>query len=62
MSFDQTISVIIPTRNRANLLEKFLLSLKNQTLAISSYEVVIIDNGSTDYTKSLVEKYIPIIT
>ncbi|MFM6622899.1 MAG: glycosyltransferase family 2 protein, partial [Dolichospermum sp.] len=41
MSFDQTISVIIPTRNRANLLEKFLLSLKNQTLAISSYEVVI---------------------
>ncbi|MFM6476611.1 MAG: glycosyltransferase family 2 protein [Dolichospermum sp.] len=55
------ISVIIPTRNRASLLEKFLLSLKNQTLAISSYEVVIIDNGSTDYTKSLVEKYIPII-
>lgn len=56
------ISVIIPTRNRASLLEKFLLSLKNQTLAIFNYEVIIVDNGSTDSTKSLVEKYIPIIT
>lgn len=56
------ISVIIPTRNRGSLLEKFLLSLKNQTLAIFNYEVIIVDNGSTDSTKSLVEKYIPIIT
>ena len=58
MSIDKTISIIIPTINRADLLEKFLLSLKKQALATSKYEVIIVDNGSTDNTKTVVEQYI----
>lgn len=42
-------SVIIPTFNRANKLPKSLNSVINQTFA--DFEVIIIDNGSTDNTE-----------
>lgn len=51
------LSVIIPTRNRAILLEKFLLSAIKQTLSQQKYEILIIDNGSTDNTAELVKQY-----
>tara|TARA_Y100000589_G_scaffold185823_1_gene175992 strand:+ start:5127 stop:6044 length:918 start_codon:yes stop_codon:yes gene_type:complete len=46
------ISIVIPTYNRKSILEKCLLALENQKLntKISSYEVVVIDDGSTDGT------------
>ena len=46
------LSVIIPTRNRASMLKKALLSLKNQTLS-KNFEIIIVDNGSTDETRNI---------
>ena len=45
------ISVIIPTFNRADLLEKSLASLVKQSLPQKQYEVVVIDDGSQDHTR-----------
>ena len=47
------ISVVIPTYNRLPILKKCLLALENQKLKdskISGYEVVLVDDGSTDKT------------
>jgi len=49
------LSVIIPTRNRAALLQMALQTLQSQTLSSNSFEVLVIDNGSTDNTKQVVE-------
>ena len=51
------LSIIIPTRNRADLLQLALLSLQAQTLPADQFEVLVIDNGSTDNTKQVVESF-----
>ena len=51
------ISVIIPTRNRADLLQLELLSLQAQTLPADQFEVLVIDNGSTDHTQQVVGSF-----
>ena len=51
------LSVIIPTRNRADLLASALDSLRWQTLSSDHYEVLVIDNGSTDNTAAVTKKY-----
>lgn len=51
------ISVIIPTRNRADLLTFVLDSLTRQTLSSDHFEVLVIDNGSRDSTATVVQKY-----
>jgi glycosyltransferase involved in cell wall biosynthesis len=50
-------SVIIPTRNRADTLARCLESLTCQTLPAEAFEVLVIDNGSTDHTPDVAEKY-----
>ncbi|MGQ9646094.1 MAG: glycosyltransferase [Thermodesulfobacteriota bacterium] len=50
------ISVIIPTFNRADLLEHSLKSLTNQTLPQQHYEVIVIDDGSQDHTRQTCDK------
>ena len=47
-------SVVIPTYNRLPILQKCLRALEQQRLAapISAYEVVLVDDGSTDATVS----------
>ena len=52
------ISVIVPTRNRADLLSSAIQSLLSQTLDKDHFETLIIDNGSTDHTEEVVKKYI----
>ena len=52
------ISVIIPTRNRADLLLSAIQSLLFQTLDKDHFETLIVDNGSTDHTEEVVKKYI----
>lgn len=49
-----TISVIVPTYNRRAILEKALAALAVQTLDTSRYEVIVIDDGSTDDTEAMV--------
>lgn len=51
------ISVVVPTRNRAMYLEKFFSSLARQTLSINKFEIIVIDNGSTDGTKAICQKW-----
>lgn len=47
-------SVIIPTYNRAQILIKTLQSVLEQTF--QNFEVIIIDNGSTDNTEQVIKK------
>ena len=47
------LSVIIPTRNRAKSLERTLISLAQQTLSKDGFEVIVVDNGSTDTTAAV---------
>lgn len=49
------ISVIIPTYNRAEVLKKCLERLAEQTLEKEKFEVIVVDDGSSDGTKKVVE-------
>lgn len=51
------LSVIIPTRNRARFLKQTIQSIAIQTLPQEYYEVIVVDNGSTDDTKDLVKSF-----
>ncbi len=48
------LSVVICTRNRCELLRATLLSLDDQTLPSSSYEIIVVDDGSEDSTGDVV--------
>lgn len=48
-------TVVVPTYNRAHLLETCLQGLVNQNLT-APYEVLVIDDGSNDETRSVVEQ------
>ena len=51
------VSIVIPTYNRLPILEKCLVALENQKLNanVSNYEVVVVDDGSTDGTSSWIK-------
>lgn len=49
------LSIITPTFNRAYILEKLYKSLCNQT--VLDFEWVIVDDGSTDDTQSVIEMW-----
>lgn len=51
------LSIIIPTRNRSHLLHNTIESITKQTYPKENYEVIIIDNGSTDDTKDVVMSF-----
>lgn len=51
------LSIVIPTKNRAALLDKALESIGRQQVDQDTYEVIVIDNGSTDRTKDIVKEY-----
>ena len=49
------ISVMLPTYNRARFLRASLDSILSQTLA--PFEVIVIDDGSTDETSEIIQRY-----
>ena len=57
MSTNPLISGIICTHNREQFLERCIKSMLEQTLAEALYEIVVVDNGSTDSTRSICEQY-----
>jgi glycosyltransferase involved in cell wall biosynthesis len=58
MNEEIKITVIVPTFNRAKILSACLSSLVNQEYSKDNYEILIVDNGSIDNTKDLVDQYI----
>jgi len=50
------VSIIIPTYNRAHLIKETLDSIAAQTY--KNWECIIVDDGSTDDTEIVVEKYV----
>jgi glycosyltransferase involved in cell wall biosynthesis len=53
-----SISVIVCTHNRAAYLAKALQSLVSQTLDKDEFEVIVVDNASTDRTPHVFEETI----
>lgn len=50
------ISVIVPTYNGADLLRKSLVTWAHQTLPTDQYEIIVVDNNSTEDIQSVVEE------
>ena len=55
--FAPAVSIIIPVYNGAGTIAACLESLLNQTYPADAYEVIVVENGSTDDTTKIVEKY-----
>lgn len=54
-----TISVIIPTYNRRDSLLRTLDSLKQQTFPMDQFMVIVVDDGSTDDTQTILSQQFP---
>src|SRR2546428_11423810 len=50
------VSVVIPTKNRCTLLAAAIDRVESQTVPKSDYEVIVIDNDSTDDTRQVLEQ------
>jgi glycosyltransferase involved in cell wall biosynthesis len=50
------LSVVIPAYNEEKLIEKCLSSILDQTLDRKDYEIIVIDNNSTDETSEIVKR------
>ena len=53
---DIKVSVIVCTYNRCALMREAILSLIEQDIDKNSYEIIVVDNNSTDDTKHVVEE------
>ncbi|MCZ7623552.1 MAG: glycosyltransferase family 2 protein [Candidatus Kuenenia sp.] len=49
-------SIIIPTRNRSKWLTSAIQSFAEQDFPSSQYEIIVVDNGSTDNTGEITER------
>lgn len=56
MSSNNSVSVVVPVFNSQNEITSLIRDLKEQT--ISNFEIIIVDDGSTDDTKEVVEELI----
>jgi glycosyltransferase AglE len=57
MISDFFASIIIPVYNDSEELEKVLQGIGMQTFSRERYEVIVVDNGSTDNTRDLVQQF-----
>lgn len=51
----ELVSVIIPTYNRATVIERAINSVLNQTYKF--FEIIVVDDNSTDHTKAIIDRY-----
>src|SRR6266581_3860810 len=55
------LSVVLATYNRAETLRDTLHHLADQELDPTCYEVIVIDDGSPDHTRKVVEEALPVV-
>lgn len=56
MRADCAVSVVVSTFNRAEMLRQALDSLTSQAESTPAFEVIVVDNNSTDHTRRVVEQ------
>lgn len=59
MPHEPLVSIVIPTRNSADFLERCLRSIKNQTY--SNIEIIVVDNYSSDRTREIARRYADLV-
>jgi cellulose synthase/poly-beta-1,6-N-acetylglucosamine synthase-like glycosyltransferase len=59
---DMLISVITPAYNEEKTMWDCLHSLTNQTLSQDHYEVIVVDDGSTDGTLEIIKKFPEVVS
>jgi cellulose synthase/poly-beta-1,6-N-acetylglucosamine synthase-like glycosyltransferase len=52
-----SVSVIVPVYNAAGTLDPCLVALSQQTVGAETYEVIVVDDGSTDGSAAVARKY-----
>ena len=57
MRKNPTISVVVPAYNEEKYIGECLLALKNQTYPKDRYEVIVVDNNSTDNTAAIAKEF-----
>ena len=50
------VSVVIPTLNRAEMLASTIDRIERQTVSRESYEVLVVNNNSSDHTKTVLKE------
>ena len=53
------LSVVIDTYNHERYIEQAIVNVLEQGLSPSEMEVIVVDDGSTDNTSSVVQKFVP---
>ena len=53
------ISVLIDTYNHERYIEQAIVSVLEQDFPADQMEIVVVDDGSTDSTPSIIEKFLP---
>lgn len=51
------ISVVIPTYNRKNILQKCLTAIEQQSFPKEKFEVIVVNDGATDGTSDFLEEF-----
>ena len=54
-----SITALVDTYNQDRYIEQALVSVIEQDLPASEFEVIVVDDGSTDKTSSIVRKFLP---
>lgn len=57
MTDNPTITVIIPVWNGERTIGSALTALQHQIADPKAFEIIVVDNGSTDHTAEIVERY-----
>ena len=54
-----TVTALVDTFNHERYIEQALVSVLEQGLSASELEIVVVDDGSTDRTPEIIQKFLP---